>query len=105
MHAEVPKLPEGPGEGPISLILYHPSVGTIDTLEEEEEEAAVRARVKLGFSLSSFFKRQETSVASQANTFRQKFTVPDRALKASFLVSFHIDRGKKPHTVGENFLF
>lgn len=51
-----------------------------------------------------FFKRQESSVASQANTFKQKFTLPDRALKASFLASLHIARGKKPHTIGENFL-
>ncbi|XP_076037476.1 zinc finger BED domain-containing protein 5-like [Oratosquilla oratoria] len=52
----------------------------------------------------NFFKRQESSVASQASTLKQRFTLPDRALKASFLASFHIARGKKPHTIGENFL-
>ncbi|XP_076047489.1 zinc finger BED domain-containing protein 5-like [Oratosquilla oratoria] len=48
----------------------------------------------------NFFKRQKSSVASQANTFKQRFTLPDRALKASFLASFHIARGKKK-TIGD----
>ena len=52
-----------------------------------------------------FFKRQESSVASQANTFKQKFKLPDRALKASCLASFHITRGKKLHTIREKYNF
>lgn len=31
-------------------------------------------------------------------------TVPERALRASFLVSLHIARAKKPHTIGEDLI-
>lgn len=50
-----------------------------------------------------FFQRQESSVSSQTNAFKQKFTFSDRGLK-SFLASFHIASCKLSHMIGENFL-
>lgn len=51
-----------------------------------------------------FFKRKAALLARQARAFTQQVTVPERALKASFLASYHIARAKKPHTVGEDLI-
>jgi len=51
-----------------------------------------------------FFKRKEEHLTRQAATFVQQATVPERALRASFLASFHIARAKKSHTIGEDLI-
>lgn len=51
-----------------------------------------------------FFKRKEEHLTRQSATFVRQATVPERALRASFWVSFHIARAKKPHTIGEDLI-
>lgn len=51
-----------------------------------------------------FFKRKEEHLTRQSATFVRQATVPERALRASFLASFHIARAKKPHTIGEDLI-
>lgn len=51
-----------------------------------------------------FFKRKEEHLVRQSATFKQQATVPKRALKASFLASYHIARAKKTHTIGEDLI-
>ena len=53
---------------------------------------------------ADFFRRKEEHLARQSAAFTQQATVPERALKASFLASYHIARAKKPHTIGEDLL-
>lgn len=51
-----------------------------------------------------FFKRKAALLTKQASAFTQQVTVSERALKASFLASYHIARAKKPHTIGEDLI-
>lgn len=51
-----------------------------------------------------FFKRKEEHLTRQSATFVRQATVPERALRASFLASFHIARAKKSHTIGEDLI-
>lgn len=51
-----------------------------------------------------FFLRKEEHLVRQSATFTQQATIPERALKASFLASYHIARAKKPHTIGEDLI-
>ena len=51
-----------------------------------------------------FFRRKEEHLARQSSAFTQQATVPERAMKASFLASYHIARAKKPHTIGEDLI-
>ncbi|CAK1588276.1 unnamed protein product [Parnassius mnemosyne] len=49
----------------------------------------------------SYFKRLATKLKSQQVDFQKHPTVNQKALQASFEVSFLIDKTKKPHNIGE----
>lgn len=51
-----------------------------------------------------FFKWKEDHLAKQPAAFVQSVTVPEWALKASFLASYYIAHAKKPHTTGEDLI-
>lgn len=51
-----------------------------------------------------YFKRKEELITKQLATFAQQVKVQERALRASFLASYHIARATKPHTTGEDLL-
>ncbi len=51
-----------------------------------------------------FFRRKEEHLVRQSPAFTQQATVPEWAMKASFLASYHIARAKKPHTIGEDLI-
>lgn len=51
-----------------------------------------------------YFKCKEEQLTWQSAAFVLQATVPERALRASFLASYHIARAKKPHTIGEDLI-
>ncbi|XP_060759506.1 zinc finger BED domain-containing protein 5-like [Neoarius graeffei] len=51
-----------------------------------------------------YFKRKEELITKQSATFVQQAKVPERALRASFLASYHIAGARKLHTIGEDLL-
>ncbi|KAL2102327.1 hypothetical protein ACEWY4_001495 [Coilia grayii] len=51
-----------------------------------------------------YFKRKEELLTKQSVTFVQQAKVPEKAMRGSFLASYHIARAKKLHTIGEDLI-